>query len=194
MKSLIAGFLLHLAQIIAIGPQNIFILTNGDTGHKRLKIMTICILLDIMLIYMAIFGFIDPLINNQYTAAVLRFGGAAFLLKYAFSCFVKAIKNNEHLTKNKKSSNQYIILNAIFVSLLTPYVIIDTIAIAALSNEYIKIPFFLGNAISAITWFAGLGFASGRFYHILNQNQTWRYINAFTGSVMIFMGLKLLFA
>ena len=195
MASLIAGFLLHIAQLANIGPQNIFILTNANTKQKQLSLLSICLLTDIVLIWIAVFGFVTPFVENKYISVILKFAGSAFLLKYGISCIIKAIKNNEHLTKSHRHSNKQFIINALFVSLVTPYVIIDTIAIATIANEYTgKFGFFIGNSIASIAWFSVLCFTGSKIYNLFNKNQTWRFINSFTGSVMIFMGFKLLFA
>ena len=194
MSSFIAGFLIQFAQLANLGPQNIFIIANSNTQQKRIIIVLACVITDILLIWMAVFGFINKLAEYEYIAIALKFGGSAFLIKYGFSSILKAIKNKEHIIKQSlNTSNKKFIVSALFASILTPYIILDNITISAVSQEYSKLPFFSGNVTASIVWFPFLCFAGGKFYHILKKNQTWRYINSFTGCIMIFMGLKLLF-
>ncbi|QED23664.1 LysE/ArgO family amino acid transporter [Candidatus Deianiraea vastatrix] len=194
MKALLYGFIMHIAQIVAIGPQNIFVLTNSY--RHKIVIPVVCILLDCIMIFCMTFGVMSAFAKNIYVLQCIRVCGVIFLLKYGISAFHRAIYKSESLDAVQKPIEKYIILNTIFISIFNPGVWIDTVTISTISLEYDGVSrwlFYLGNVASSIVWFAAIGFLGYIFGKFLQSAKVWRYINFGTGIVMVFMAIKLIF-
>jgi len=195
MDIFIYGFLMHLAQIIAIGPQNIFVLTNSFQKNKIIPPI-ICITLDIIMISIMMFGIIKLFSSNYYVLSLFQIFGALFLLKYGISSIKKTIKHkNEVLKIDTKTVHINIIKDSVFISILNPGAWIDTVTISTIGMEYIqgeRFIFYFGNITASCVWFFGIGIIGYIFSKFLSNPKTWRYINFTTGIIMFFMAVKLL--
>jgi L-lysine exporter family protein LysE/ArgO len=77
-----AGFGLGLSLIVAIGAQNAYVLRQGALREHVVAVVTVCILSDIALILAGVAGFGTLLEKAPWVVALMRWGGAAFLLVY----------------------------------------------------------------------------------------------------------------
>jgi hypothetical protein len=77
------GFLTSLSLIVAIGAQNAFVLRQGLRREHVVQVALVCGLSDAALIGAGIAGLGVVITGNPTALAVVRYGGAAFLLAFA---------------------------------------------------------------------------------------------------------------
>ncbi|HHU66457.1 LysE/ArgO family amino acid transporter [Corynebacterium sp.] len=87
MSIILAGLVLGLSLIIAVGPQNIFLLKSGIKREHVTAVVLTCIVSDILLIGAGTAG-VGVLVDTApLLLEVLRWGGAAYLLWFAWQNF-----------------------------------------------------------------------------------------------------------
>ncbi len=87
MSIILAGLFLGLSLIIAVGPQNIYLLKTGVTREHVAAVVLTCIISDILLISAGTAG-VGVLVDSApLLLEVLRWGGAAYLLWFAWQNF-----------------------------------------------------------------------------------------------------------
>ncbi len=92
MSIAVAGFLLGLSLIVAIGPQNALVIRQGVKREGLIVVLAICILSDIFLIFGGTAG-VGVIIEKAPLALVaLKWFGAAYLAWFAVSCFRDMVK------------------------------------------------------------------------------------------------------
>src|SRR5476649_1849320 len=90
----VPGFLLGLSLIVAIGAQNAFVLRQGLRREHVFAICLVCALSDAALIAAGVAGFGALVAAVPGLAAVMRFGGAAFLFAYALRSLISAWRHS----------------------------------------------------------------------------------------------------
>ena len=92
MSIAVAGFLLGLSLIVAIGPQNALVIRQGVKREGLIVVLAICMLSDIFLIFGGTAG-VGVIIEKAPLALVaLKWFGAAYLAWFAVSCFRDMVK------------------------------------------------------------------------------------------------------
>lgn len=95
MTVLLAGFLLGLSLIVAIGPQNAYIIKMGIKRQHVLPIILACFLSDVILIFAGVGG-VGVLVERfPLGLKVIKYLGAAYLIYFAFTCFRDALKKDQ---------------------------------------------------------------------------------------------------
>lgn len=85
------GFLVGLSLIIAIGPQNALVLKQGLKRQHVGIIVAICALSDVILISAGTGGVGAILAHAPWVLTALTYGGAAYLIYFAYTCFRDAL-------------------------------------------------------------------------------------------------------
>lgn len=191
------GFLAQATQIVAFGPQNLFVLRQGVARDRVLATTSVCVLTDIVLISVGVFG--TQQLNQllPYMTPVLTVAAIAFLSYYGFKCFRSAMRTNHEafiVEKTKAKPAMAVLLQAAAVSLLNPHVWLDTVVVlGSMAQRFSEHwAFFLGAVICSVLWFAILGYGAGLLKPYFTKPKTWRIIDATTGSVMWILAVLLL--
>ena len=188
MESIFLGFLTGGSLILALGPQNIFVIEQGLKRNFIFTITSICAFSDVLLIFLGIFIYhvfdfislkIEILLNVILVLFLLRF------IKVKF----KELKKKYKIENIKRSQNiKNIILKTLGFTYLNPHVYSDTVFILGnLSKNFLlqdKFYFALGASIASIIFFYSLGYMSSLFSKFIKKQNTWKYINFF---IIIFM-------
>lgn len=91
MSIMLAGFFLGLSLIIAVGPQNILLIKQGIRREGITAVIIVCVLSDIVLITGGIAGVGILVEKAPLVLEVLRWGGAVYLLWFAWRTFKDAL-------------------------------------------------------------------------------------------------------
>lgn len=95
MPIVLAGFLLGLSLIVAIGPQNAYVIKMGIKRDHIGHIVLACLLSDLLLIAGGIGG-MGILVEKFPTGlALIKYLGAAYLIYFAFTCFRDAFRKQQ---------------------------------------------------------------------------------------------------
>lgn len=87
----VRGFALGASLIIAIGPQNAFVIRQGLLKNHIFAVICVCLLCDIVVMGISVYGIGAMLQKNKLIHLVIGVIGILFLLFYAFLSFKNAI-------------------------------------------------------------------------------------------------------
>ncbi|MDO5098307.1 MAG: LysE/ArgO family amino acid transporter [Corynebacterium sp.] len=105
MSIVIAGFLLGISLIVAIGPQNALIIKQGIKREAVVAVLAVCMLSDILLILGGTAGVGELIERAPIALVILKWLGAAYLAWFGFSCFRDAFKKDaDALTVESETS------------------------------------------------------------------------------------------
>ena len=171
MIPFLEGIALGASLIIAIGPQNAFVIQQGILRQHVFLAAFVCTFVDVVLIIVGAAGFGTMIAIIPSLKTYFLWGGILFLMGYGTLSLISSFKDpssedslgkNEsgYPTKNRKS----IIITAAGFSLLNPHVYLDTvILLGGLAAQY-EIPernyFAFGAIMASAVWFYGIGYGA----------------------------------
>ena len=184
MSYVILGFVTGLSLILAVGPQNIFVIEQGLKKEFVFLVCLICSMSDFLLIFLGISIFyyfqslFTPLIEFILNLLLLIFL-LHFVWEKIFSEFY--ILNLEG--KKNKYSLSAVVFKAFGFTYLNPHVYSDTVFFLGNFSKGLmlnqKILFGLGASLSSFLVFFLLGFASKYLSKYLKTKKVWKLINIF---------------
>ena len=171
MIPFLEGIALGASLIIAIGPQNAFVIQQGILRQHVFLAAFVCTLVDVVLIIVGAAGFGTLIAIIPSLKTYFLWGGILFLMGYGTLSLISSFKHpcdvyslgkkeSGYSTKNRKS----IIITAAGFSLLNPHVYLDTvILLGGLAAQY-EIPernyFAFGAIMASVVWFYGIGYGA----------------------------------
>lgn len=195
VDSFIAGLLLGLSLIIAIGAQNIWVLSQSMAGANRLAIAISCIVCDALLITLGVYAAseVKQLLPNLMP--YLTYGGVAMLLYLAFGAAKRAITANSGLNTAQvvKRSWQATALQAVAISLLNPHVYLDTVVLLGSIGAVQNVPmlFAAGACFGSVIWFGGLTAFAPKLRLWLSSARRWRIFDTAIAAILTLMAWQL---
>jgi len=191
----IFGLLTGLSFILAIGPQNLFVIEQGLKNQYVFLVCIICSISDLLLIFLGIFlfHFLDNLLN-QTLENLLNIALILFLLNFIQGKlqeykFIHSLNTNLRLY-----SLRSVILKVLGLTFLNPHVYSDTVFVLGnISKNFLvpqKISFGIGASLSSFIFFFLIGYLSKYFSKYINRPQFWKYLNLF---IIFFMSLIIIF-
>jgi len=196
-SAMLQGALLGAGMIIPIGAQNAYILGQGINRNHHLLAATLCILCDVTLILVGIYGAGALIQSSEWLMLIITWGGVAFLFSYGAISFRSVIKNSYKTSQDKTSlkSKKVVIATTLAVTLLNPHVYLDTVMILGSVGGQFKgdaqLAFALGTIIASITWFYGLATGAAKMGPLLSQPKVLRFIDFMVGCIMWFIAFSL---
>ena len=194
MENFILGFLTGGSLILAIGPQNLFVIEQGLKKNFIFTITTICAVSDILLIFLGIFIYNIFDVIPLKVEIILNVILVLFLLKYILDKFKNYNKIYKVREKNKLKEFKQILFKTLGFTYLNPHVYSDTVFILGnLSKNFelnYKLQFALGASLASILFFYSLGYLSSIFANIIKRKKIWKYINVF---IIIFMSIIIIY-
>lgn len=190
------GLFLGFSLIIALGPQNVFLIKQGAQKNHAILSAVICFICDFILIYSSISGLHELLQLRPVLQIWMMLLGTLFLLFYSAKTLANAFsKPSEDAENTHQPRNRIqIILLALGFSILNPHAIIDSLVIIGGGSsgypdqEYI---FLLGVLTSSFLWFSSLTFTARYFSDVLTKANVWKGVELISGLLMAFIGIKL---
>ena len=194
MENIVLGFLTGGSLILAVGPQNIFVIEQGLKRNFIFTITTICAVSDVLLIFLGVFIYHVLDFISLKVEIFLNVILVLFLLRFIRVKF-KEFKKNYKIENIKRSQNiKNIILKTLGFTYLNPHVYSDTVFILGnLSKNFLlqdKFYFALGASIASIIFFYSLGYMSSLFAKFIKKQNTWKYINFF---IILFMTILVIY-
>ena len=187
------GAALGLSMIVPIGAQNSFILTQGIRRNFHFHVATICLLCDVILTILGVFGVGVAIASNDVLFVALGGAGVAFLITYASISFYRAIRGNyTSYSQNVISSTlKTTVITTLAVTLLNPHVYLDTVVIlgsvASTFSEASKVYFTAGAILAAAIWFYALAASAAMLSPWLSKPKVQRAIDILVGSIMYYI-------
>ena len=171
MIPFLEGIALGASLIIAIGPQNAFVIQQGILRQHVFLAAFVCTFVDVVLIIVGAAGFGTLIAIIPSLKTYFLWGGILFLMGYGTLSLISSFKyphDEDSLGKNESrypiKNRKSIIITAAGFSLLNPHVYLDTvILLGGLAAQY-EIPernyFAFGAIMASVVWFYGIGYGS----------------------------------
>ena len=194
MENIILGFLTGGSLILAIGPQNLFVIEQGLKKSFIFTITTICAVSDVLLIFLGIFVYhIFDFISLEIKI-FLNIILILFLGKFIKSKFKDLKKNHKIKNINQSKNIKDAVLKTLGFTYLNPHVYSDSFLILGnLSKSFVlqdKLYFATGASFASIIFFYSLGYMSSFLAKFIGRQSVWRYINIF---IIVFMVILLIY-
>ena len=192
----IQGLIIGSTLIIAIGPQNLFVINQGLKKSFVLTVVLFCSISDSILIIIGI-NLSSLIIDiNTNTIVILKILGGIWLVFYGLNK-IRKIKNIRNIKNNTEIENDLkkILITLFLITYANPHVYLDTIIlIGSISTNFESQLFFgMGAVFASFIFFFSLGYLSKILSKYIYSNNTWFWIDLIVGFLMISYGLKFIF-
>ncbi len=158
----VAGFLVSLSLILAIGAQNAFVLRQGLRREHVGAVVLVCALSDAVLIVAGVAGFGALSARLPWLGEAMRLGGAAFLLVYGALRFRAALRGGAALVPAATAPAPLarVLGTVLLLTWANPHVYLDTLMlIGSISAQYA--PYGAAFGAGAVAGFGGVLRGSG---------------------------------
>ena len=197
MEYLILGFVTSFSLILAIGPQNIFVIEQGLKKQHIFLVCSVCTISDTILIFSGIFLFHY---FSQYFNQILEFVFNLLLIIFLIHFIYSKIKTHysevNFQNNVSKISRLDIFAKTLGFTYLNPHVYSDTVLILGnFSKNYLlnqKLAFGIGASLASLIFFFALGYLSNYLSKYVNDKKIWQVINIFIITFMSFLVLFIL--
>ena len=195
ISDFIQGFIIGSSLIIAIGPQNLFVINQGLRKNFVFIVVFICSLSDSLLIVCGIYLSNNILSLNTSIITIMKLIGGIWLILYG----INKIKNSrQHEIKSSEinaASFTKVVLTTLAITYANPHVYLDTvILLGSISINFdSKFYFGLGAIFASFIFFFSLGYFSNFLSQYVKSPKVWFYIDNVMGFLMLFYGLFFVF-
>lgn len=198
MPPFLRGLTLSLSLIVAIGPQNAFVLRQGLTRRYAGLAALTCSLADTALTTFGVLGVGALLARSPVLVTLGTLAGATFLLWYGWRSFQSARHPGTLQTEGQAAQTPGTVLaTAAAFSLLNPHAILDTVILIGGASAGLgrtgRTAFLLGTILASWLWFFALALLAGRLAPLMRSPRAWQVLDVLIGVVMwgIAVGLVL---
>ena len=195
ISDFIQGFIIGSSLIIAIGPQNLYVINQGLKKNFIFIVVLICSLSDSLLIIIGIYLSNNILRLNTSIITIMKLIGGIWLILYG----INKIKNSRHHIINNKEFNETnfikVVITTLAITYANPHVYLDTlILLGSISVNFdSKFYFGLGAILASFVFFFSLGYFSNFLSQYIKSPKVWFYIDNAIGLLMLFYGLFFIF-
>ena len=185
----IAGYLLSISLIAAIGAQNAFVLRQGLRREHVFAVVVTCALSDAILMAAGVTGFGALSARVPWIGDAMRYGGAAFLLVYGAMRFRAALRGGEALrpAAGDKAPLARVLLTCLVLTWANPHVYLDTVVlIGSIAAQYAphQAMFGVGAALGSFSFFMALGYGARLLAPVFAKPQAWVVLEIVVGCTM----------
>jgi L-lysine exporter family protein LysE/ArgO len=170
-------------------------LRQGLRRQHVLPVVLIAAFSDALLIALGILGLGAAINSLPLLIEVFRFGGAAYLLWFAYGAARRALKPSALEESDKKTDSlRATVLTILALTYLNPHVYIDTVLLlGSIANQFAdRWIFALGAMAGSFIWFFALGFGANWLGKFVTRPGFWRALDGFIAVVMITIAVLLL--
>ena len=195
ISDFIQGFIIGSSLIIAIGPQNLFVINQGLKKNFVFIVVLICSLSDSLLIICGIYLSNNILSLNTSLITIMKLIGGIWLILYG----INKIKNSRQHEINSNGFNESsfskVIVTTLAITYANPHVYLDTvILLGSISINFDnKLYFGLGAIFASFIFFFSLGYFSNFLSRYIKSPKVWFYVDNTMGLLMLFYGLFFIF-
>ena len=195
ISDFIQGFIIGSSLIIAIGPQNLYVINQGLKKNFIFIVVLICSLSDSLLIVCGIYLSNNILSLNPSVITIMKLIGGIWLILYG----INKIKNSRNHVINNKEFNEVsfikVVMTTLAITYANPHVYLDTvILLGSISVNFdSKLYFGLGAISASFVFFFSLGYFSNFLSQYIKSQKVWFYIDNVIGFLMLFYGLFFVF-
>lgn len=183
----LAGLALGLTLILAIGPQNAFVLRQGLRGEAVFAVALTSSVCDAVLIGVGVLGAGGLIANSPILRAAFGWGGAAFLLYYAWGAGRAAYTGTsavlDEAAAPKAAGTRRAVATALGLGLINPHAWLDTMVVvggaaAQVPGDAARLAFGAGALAGSVIFFFGVAYGARRLRPVFAQPQAARLLDA----------------
>ena len=195
ISDFIQGFIIGSSLIIAIGPQNLFVINQGLKKNFVFIVVLICSFSDSLLIICGIYLSNNILSLNTSIITIMKLIGGVWLLLYGINKIKNSRKHEINSNEFNESSFIKVIATTLAITYANPHVYLDTvILLGSISINFDnKLYFGLGAIFASFIFFFSLGYFSNFLSRYNKSPKVWFYIDNTMGFLMLFYGLFFIF-
>ena len=196
-EAAVAGYLVSVSLIAAIGAQNAFVLRQGLRREHVAAVVAACAISDAVLIAAGVWGFGAVSAAVPWLGQAMRWGGVAFLLVYGGLRFAAAARGGEALRPMAGAaavSLGRVLAVGLTLTWANPHVYLDTLVlIGSVSATYAPygVAFGIGAALASGSFFAALGYGARLLAPVFARPVAWVWLEIGVGVVMWAIALTL---
>ncbi len=186
------GFLLCASIIIALGPQNLFILRQGLRRQHLFATALFSTLADVVLIAAGVGGLSTLISSNAILHAIFSLGGAAFLLWCGGHSLLNGCRRNTTYDLSSHTTTvgiQATIAATLCFSFLNPAAYFDTLVVIGSQSLFLSVDerlvFGVGAVLASAVWFFTLAYGASKLAVIFRSPIAWRTMDIVSGSIML---------
>lgn len=200
LTSTVAGFLIGLTLIVAIGAQNAYVLRQGLAQSFVGPVVFVCAFSDLVLISAGVSGIGTVVEHAAWVIDLVRWLGVGFLAWYGLGSLRRAlIGESLHAGSPEENldSKARVVGKAVALTWLNPHVYLDTvlligsIATAHATTSAGRWWYAAGAGSASIVWFAGLGYGARLLAPMLSRPRAWQILDTGIGITMLLIAAKL---
>ena len=196
LSAFVAGFLLSLTLILAIGAQNAFVLRQGLLRAHVFWVCLVCAVSDAVLIAAGVAGFGALAERWPSFETVMRYGGAAFLIWYGARTALSAWRGGAAIELEGAAPRGLgrTLLIVLALTWLNPHVYLDTVALlGSISAQYDnRLAFGAGATLASGVFFFSLGYGARLLAPVFTTPRSWQVLDAGIALTMWGIAAKLL--
>ncbi|MXP21876.1 amino acid transporter [Gordonia sp. HNM0687] len=195
----VAGLLTGAGLIIAIGPQNVFVLRQGVARAHVVPVVVVCAVSDVVLIIAGVAGLGALVAAHPSVVTIAKIFGGGYVIVLGVLAARRCLRSSEAIVANAGEAATVSRWAAIGMTLaltwLNPHVYLDTVlTMGAIANSHgnAKWAFAIGACLASLLWFATLGGGATRLSRFFASPRSWRMLDVVVAVVMLAMGVMLL--
>jgi L-lysine exporter family protein LysE/ArgO len=194
------GFLLYASIIIALGPQNLFILRQGLRKQHLLVTVLFSMLADVILIAVGVGG-LGTLISSSITIQMLATLVGVLFIAW---CGVRSLRSacrptsstDDMMSPATSGCLQATIIAALGYAFLNPGKYIDTLLIVGSKSLFFpgdqRLIFAIGVVAASSFWFFALAYGASKLAPIFRSPAAWRALDVVSGCIMFMIAATML--
>ena len=193
----VEGFALSIGLILALGPQNVFVMRQGLMKSHVFAVCLTCSIFDAALITAGVLGMGSFLSGIEGAEKWIAVGATLFLVGYGL-LRIKSAMNPVGMSTDGEGEGDLrrTIGAAAAFTFLNPHVYVDTLLlIGGASSRYLgdeRIAFGIGAATASFVFFFSLGYGARSLSEILNKPKAWRYIDLSIACIMFIIAAAIM--
>ena len=189
IEALIAGYLVAISLIAAIGAQNAFVLRQGIRREHVGWVVFVCAASDAVLIAAGVAGFGAVSQSVPWLGDAMLWAGVAFLLVYGALRFRAAWQGGAALvpTATAPVAVRRVVATCLLLTWANPHVYLDTVVlIGAISAQYAPqgLAFGIGAAAASASFFTALGYGARLLAPVMARPRSWVVLEVIVGATM----------
>jgi L-lysine exporter family protein LysE/ArgO len=199
INALASGCAFGLSLIVAIGPQNAFVVRQGALRSHVPTVVAICTVSDVILIAAGVAGAGAALAGRPWLMEGTRLSGTIALLAYAALAARRALHPPapDQVAGTAGGSRAAAIVACLAFTWLNPAVYLDTVVVlGSVAQAHAGRQWWFGGgaALGSVMWFAALATAAACAHSLLTRPGVWRGLDCFVAVVMTTTAVRLLLA
>lgn len=187
------GFLLCASIIVALGPQNLFLLRQGLRRQHLFATALFSTLVDVMLISLGVGSLSSLIYGNGIVHTLITFGGVFFMAWCGSRSLMRAYNPispaAETVSHSAATGLLTVIIAALSFSLLNPAKYLDTLVIIGSKSLLFpvdqRVVFGIGAIVASTFWFFTLTYGASKLSPIFRSPIAWRALDVISGFIML---------